>query len=460
MTSPLRAATPSSGPVATGAAAEAPASGTDEARAAHGRHRIREHVASIKQAPKTAKVVASSIRKMSTTTDRKALVDAFVSGMQPLVGYLDRRGDAFSVGYSGEVTALAGGLKGSEFLYIRGRDGVPARLVVNRSRGAGGRPFVGFASHIYTRVYYGTPERIRQAGVRRIVDLGAGVGMAGVSKAGFTANTPDGVGVAGSATSLNLFFGPGLPGFNESAVAVMHERAERSIDLTPEEVQVIESALARAPDAHRTRALVDRAAKNGPVPALIVGANQLAKGSIVFATEGRRGFPFLGLKTGSWAARAVLPVTLGIDLVSVGTAAAADLRAGDESFGRTRQAAGRAVGGTVGAIGGALLALAVGHMFFGGVNQVVKSAGWVASHLPSPAGLAKTLRAGLPDGLKHSVVKAGTVIGSAFGALLGEGAGRFLAASSSAPTLDRGGLASDDGEKLVDHPQRQAPDPA
>ncbi|MBK8013846.1 MAG: hypothetical protein IPK13_21160 [Deltaproteobacteria bacterium] len=426
------------------------------------RARLREHVATIKQAPKTAKSVMASIRTMSTASDRKKLVDAFVAAIEPLVGGLDRRGDAFSVGYSAELSALAGALKGSEFLYIRGRDGVPARLVIHRSRGAAARPLVGMATHLYTRVYYGSPEGIRHAGIRRIVDVGAGVGMAGVSVAGFTASTPDGAGVTGSAKSINGFFGMGLPLLQESAVAAVQEKSEHAIDLTPAEEKAIEGAIAAAPDAARTRAMVDRATKDGPVPALVVGANQLAKGAVVLAAERRGGFPFLGLRTGSLAVRAMLPVTLGIDLVSLGTAAASDLRSGDESFARTRQVAGRAVGGTVGAVGGALLALVFGHFFLGGVNKVVRGAGWVAEHVRSPAAMVDALRRGLPAAKTDAVLKAGALIGSAFGALLGDGAGRMLAASPSAGVAlgSSRSQASENGEELVDHAQGQAPDAA
>src|SRR5262249_35546629 len=127
--------------------------------------------------------------------DRATLVSTLRDALEvPIVRMLvDRNADAIAIGYSIDVFVGAGGTAGRELLYVRAKDGKPARIQVNDLAGWIALPGAGnFSPIAFVRGHYGDPDTISSTSRRHTVALG----LYGSSVAVFRQATEDGPGWA------------------------------------------------------------------------------------------------------------------------------------------------------------------------------------------------------------------------------------------------------------------------
>lgn len=227
---------------------------------------VRGTAGSVRAMAANAPAIVKSLKSAHEDAgDRERLVNRFLEALPAIVPQVDRHADAISIGYLGEAGIGFLDAQGTELLYVRPKNGEPARLRVAEVEGLVARVNVGVVTKAFFRCIYGEPGDILKARKR----LGTEVGASFASVQFFRAVQPredrpeltreeldnyEAPTLArGWTTTIGGGIGLGLPLVSDASAFRLEEKLADALELTPEQHARIELLLASAPDRSTLR---------------------------------------------------------------------------------------------------------------------------------------------------------------------------------------------------------------
>lgn len=218
---------------------------------------------SIEQVRREAEVVLDALDEVGRHADDRALVLGAAARLLDRVGpQLDLVADAVVVGTLQEAGIGVAALRGTEIIYVPGDGPLRAHLRVSRTEGRSARLAVGGQVGAYVGAMYAPREIL----LERLLRRGAELGLVLLSMRFFRLESAVERAAQGSGWLLELSAGVSI-GLSEIGAFEIEENLLAQYQLEPEEAEILDAALAKAPDAaarRRVARLLARDAEGKP----------------------------------------------------------------------------------------------------------------------------------------------------------------------------------------------------
>jgi hypothetical protein len=207
-----------------------------------------------------AKAVASALGTVLLEThDPPKIVSRFIEALPAVAPLADKKADAIAIGTLGEAGAVIFAGSGAEMLYVRPKDGKPARLQVSALSATSAKANLAVGTRAFLHCFYGDPDALLSSPGRS----GGEAGILIASFGAFRVQQPEGATTpapVGWATGLGAGIGIGVPLLSELGTFEIKPEPKLTVFLTPEETATIEAHLSASPDRSAMRALANKLA--------------------------------------------------------------------------------------------------------------------------------------------------------------------------------------------------------